>query len=241
MAIVLKELADQVKPGVSTVELNALAERRIKEAGGSPSFLGYQGNLSAIPFPSSLCASINSEVEHGPAWPSRILREGDIIGLDLGMRYPKDEGLCTDMAVTVGVGKISSTAARLIRVTKGALEKGIARARAGNRVNDIGEAIQKHTEKFGFSVVRELSGHGVGRNVHEDPEIPNFIVLGAIGDRLLDVGTVIAIEPMINAGSPNVRTQRDQWTVTTSDQTLSAHFEHTIAVTKDAPLILTRL
>lgn len=239
LAQVLREVTEKIRPGVTTVELDALAEKRIRDFGGAPSFLGYLGNLATTPFPSTLCTSINGEVVHAPAVPARTLKDGYIIGLDIGMRYPAKNGLCTDMAVTVGVGKISKEAANLIRVTKEALDLGISRARAGARVCDIGEVIQRHVEAAGYSVVRDLTGHGVGRAVHEEPEIPNFVVRGPIGERRLEVGTVIAIEPMVNAGSAAVKTKIDHWTVETHDQSLSAHFEHTVVVTEDKPIILT--
>ncbi|OGL87154.1 type I methionyl aminopeptidase [Candidatus Uhrbacteria bacterium RIFCSPLOWO2_02_FULL_48_12] len=239
LAQVLREVAGQIRPGVTTAELDALAEKQIKNFGGAPSFLGYMGNLAATPFPSTLCTSINGEVVHAPAVPARTLKDGDIIGLDIGMRYPSKSGLCTDMAVTVGVGKIFKEAANLIRVTKEALDLGTSKARAGVCVRDIGEAIQRHVEAAGYSVVRDLTGHGVGRAVHEEPEIPNFAVPGPIGDRRLEAGMVIAIEPMVNAGSVAVKTKHDHWTVETHDRSLSAHFEHTVAVTKNGPLVLT--
>ncbi|OGL76746.1 type I methionyl aminopeptidase [Candidatus Uhrbacteria bacterium RIFCSPHIGHO2_12_FULL_46_13] len=241
LAQVLMEITAMVRPGVTTAELDACAEARIRELGGIPSFLGYRGNLSTTPFPSTLCASINGEVVHAPAVPSRTLKKGDIIGLDIGMRYPARSGLCTDMAVTVGVGTISSEAVKLIHVTKEALRLGISQAKAGARVRDIGAVIQQHVESAGYSVVKDLTGHGVGREVHEDPEIPNFVINGSIGERRLASWMVIAIEPMVNIGTPTVKTKSDNWTVTTSDQSLSAHFEHTIAITNNGPLILTLL
>lgn len=241
LAKVLMEITAMVRPGVTTSELDTYAKARLRELGGTPSFLGYRGNLSPTPFPSTLCTSINGEVVHAPAVPSRALKEGDIIGLDIGMRYPAKSGLCTDMAVTVGVGKISKEAVNLIRVTKEALDFGINRARSGARVRDIGEAIQHHVESAGYSVVRDLTGHGVGRAVHEEPEIPNFVINGPMGERRLEAGMVIAIEPMVNIGAPTVKTKSDNWTVMTSDQSLSAHFEHTVAVTEDKPIILTNL
>lgn len=241
LAQILREVAESVRPGVTTAELDALAKKRIRDFGGVPSFLGYIGNLATTPFPSILCTSINDEVVHAPAVPARTLKDGDIIGLDIGMRYPAKSGLCTDMAVTVGVGKISKEATNLIRVTKEALDLGINRARAGVRVRDIGEVIQRHVEAVGYSVVRDLTGHGVGKAVHEEPEIPNFAIKGPIGERRLEAGMVIAIEPMVNAGSAAVRTRHNHWTVETHDRSLSAHFEHTIVVTEDRQIILTLL
>lgn len=239
LAAVLREVVAMVRAGVSTVELDAVAERRIRELGGLPSFLGYRTGRAAPSFPSTLCTSINSEVVHAPAVPGRTLQDGDIIGLDIGMRYPAAGGLCTDLAVTVGVGRVNAEAERLLRVTREALDLGIAAARAGRRVRDISVAVERHVAAAGFSVVKALVGHGVGRNVHEAPEVPNFVVEGPIGDYILQPGLVIAIEPMVNAGESFVKTLPDRWTVETRDRHLSAHFEHTVAVTKSAPLILT--
>jgi len=239
LAKVLAQVVARVAPGVTTAELDALAAAGVRAAGGLSSFLGYQGGGAVTPFPSTLCTSINDEVVHAPALPARTLRAGDTIGLDIGMRYPVDGGLCTDMAVTVGVGKISQEQRRLIRVTQEALERGIAAARIGRRVRDISEVIQRHVEAAGYSVVRDLVGHGVGRDIHEDPEVPNFVIDGPISNEPLTAGLVIAIEPMVNAGQAAVRTGRDGWTVSTKDHSHSAHFEHTVALTSRGPVVLT--
>lgn len=239
LATVLRELVTIVRPGISTAELDAHAEARLRALGGVPSFLGYAGVVSTTPFPSTLCTSVNEEVVHAPALPGRTLRTGDIIGLDIGVRYPAAGGFCTDMAVTVPVGRVAPAANQLIRVTREALERGIAAARVGGRVRDISQAVQSYVERAGFSVVRDLVGHGVGRQVHEAPEVPNFVTGGHADDEVLEAGLVIAIEPMVNAGGVPVRTAADRWTVVTHDRSLSAHFEHTVVVTDGGPIILT--
>lgn len=239
LATVLDELVAMVRPGVTTSELDAHAEKRIRELGGVPSFLGYKGSFAATGFVSTICASINEEVVHGPAVPSRTLKEGDIIGIDIGMRYPAAKGLCTDMAATVAVGAVSAEVRRLIDVTRESLEKGIAAAGPGVQVKTISRAIQQHVEQAGFAIVRDLVGHGVGKKVHEEPEIPNFVIRGPIGDFVLRPGQVIAIEPMVNMGRPEVETLDDGWTVAASDRSLSAHFEHTIAITEQGAELLT--
>ncbi|MBI5071726.1 type I methionyl aminopeptidase [Candidatus Falkowbacteria bacterium] len=241
LAMVLDELRKAVHPGVSTGELNSLAEKLITENGGTPSFKNYQPDPEDIPFPTTLCTSINDEVVHAPALPSRVLKAGDIICLDLGLKYPaRPGGLFTDAAITVAVGQIDSEAERLMKVTAESLEAGIAVIRPGNFISDIAKAIQEYVEKNGFSVVRDLVGHGVGRFVHEPPRVPNFF------DRHykpveLKEGMTICLEPMVAAGRPEVKTLDDGWTVVTSDGELSAHFEHTVAITKNGHEILTKL
>jgi methionyl aminopeptidase len=241
LAQVLDELRSAVRPGVTTGELNALAEKLIAKHGATPAFKNYRPDPRGMPFPTTLCTSINEEVVHAPALPSRSLKEGDIICLDLGLKYPAgDDGLFTDAAVTAAVGKISSEAEKLMRVTAEALEAGISQVRPGNFTSDIGRAIQGYVEKNGFSVVRDLVGHGVGKYVHEAPRVPNFF------DRYekpveLKEGMTICLEPMVCVGGPEVRTQADGWTVVTADGSLSAHFEHTVAVTKNGHEILTKL
>lgn len=239
LAEILEEIVAEVKPGVTTQELDEMAEKKIRAAGGEPSFLKYQGDFGSAPFPNSLCTSINHEVVHGPATPSRTLKDGDIIGLDIGMRYPAEGGFCTDMAVTVPVGMVPKETKRLIEETREALNRGIGAAVPGAKVRDISAAIQKHIEKEGFSIVRDLVGHGVGKKVHEAPEVPNFVVRGPIGDFELKPGLVIAIEPMVTMGRPEVETLDDEWTVASLDGSLAAHFEHTVAITENGPEILT--
>ena len=229
LAEILKELAKEAKSGVMTKELDDYAEELILKYKATPSFRGYNG------YPTALCVSINEEVVHGI--PSeRKLKTGDIVGLDLGIYY---KGLCTDSAVTVGVGKISQKAKRLIGATKKSLYRGISAVKSGASIGDIGFAVQSYAEDQGFSVVRDLTGHGVGKKVHEPPQIPNY---GKKGKGLkLKKGMTIAIEPMINEGKYFVHQQKDGWTFVTSDGNLSAHFEHTMAVTKNGCEILTAL
>jgi methionyl aminopeptidase len=228
VAEVLAELARMVSPGVTTRDLDAKAEKLVRDGGAEPAFKGYRG------YPSTLCASVNEQVVHGI--PSgRPLDEGDIISLDMGVKL---NGYYGDSAVTVPVGRVSEQAETLLRITREALEKGIAQVRLGGRISDIGHAIQQHVEAHGFSVVREFVGHGIGAALHEVPLIANCGEPGR-GPRL-GVGMALAIEPMVNAGRPAVKVLSDGWTAVTKDGSLSAHFEHTVAVTKNGPLVLTR-
>jgi methionyl aminopeptidase len=227
VAEVLAALSEAVAPGVTTGELDALAEERIRAAGAEPAFKGYHG------FPASLCASVNEEVIHGI--PSqRELVEGDVISLDLGALL---DGFYGDSAVTVPVGRVSERTAELLRVTEQSLHRAIAQVRVGARVSDLGHAVQAHVEGHGFSVVREFVGHGIGSHLHEEPQIPNYGPAGR-GPRLSE-GMVLAIEPMVNMGRPAVRVLSDGWTAVTKDGQVSAHFEHTVAVTAGGPLVLT--
>ncbi|HMQ01502.1 MAG TPA: type I methionyl aminopeptidase [Candidatus Doudnabacteria bacterium] len=229
---ILQRTAALVKPGISTAELNDFAEREIIIAGGRPSFMGYGDRKN--PFPAGLCTSINDAVVHGVPSAEDILQEGDIIGLDIGMEY-KD--LFTDTAITVPVGKVSKRAELIIKTTKLALVEAIRLAKAGNRIGDMGFAMQSIAEKAGFSVVRDLVGHGVGYAVHEDPAVPCYGKAGT-GLELVE-GMVLAIEPMICEKKPRVVYDSDGWTIRTSDGGLAAHFEHTIAITKKSARILT--
>jgi methionyl aminopeptidase len=227
VAQVLDELAAMVEPGVSTADLDAAAEQRVRAAGAEPAFKGYRG------YPATLCASANEQVIHGI--PNRTaLKAGDIISLDMGVKLA---GYYGDSAVTVPVAAVSDEVARLLRVTQEALEKGIAQVRVGGRISDIGHAIQKHVEASGFSVVREFVGHGIGASLHEEPQIANYGEPGR-GPRLAE-GMTLAIEPMVNMGKPAVKVLSDGWTAVTKDGSLSAHFEHTVAVTKNGPDVLT--
>ena len=228
VAEVLAELAARVAPGVSSLDLDAEAERMVRAAGAEPAFKGYRG------YPNTLCTSVNDQVIHGIPSPHPLV-EGDIISIDMGVRM---NGFYGDSAVTVPVGRISDDAARLLRVTQESLEKGIEQVRLGGRVSDIGHAIQQHVEAAGFSVVREFVGHGIGASLHEEPQIANYGDPGR-GPRLAE-GMTLAIEPMVNAGKPGVKMLSDGWTAVTRDGSLSAHFEHTVAVTKSGPLVLTR-
>jgi methionyl aminopeptidase len=228
VAEILAELASEARPGVTTADLDRLAEKRVLEAGAVPAFKGYRG------YPATLCASVNDEVVHGIPSDSRGLNEGDIISLDMGVLI---DGFYGDSAVTVGVGAISGDAATLLSVTEEALYRGIDAARVGGRLSDIGHAIQQWVESNGFSVVREFVGHGIGTRLHEEPQIPNYGQPGR-GPRLAE-GMVLAIEPMVNLGRAGVKVLQDGWTAVTRDGSLSAHFEHTVAVTGDGPMILT--
>ncbi len=235
---VLGKIARRVAPGVSTADLDEIAQKEIAKAGGRPSFLGYRIRGVKAAYNSAVCVSINDEVVHGLAHPGRILKEGDIVGLDIGMEHPAKNGFYTDMAMTVPVGKISEKAAKLIKVTRECLERAIGAVHAGAHLSEIGKAVQSHAEKNGYGVVRDLVGHGVGYAVHEDPRVPNYVDTFT-RDLILKEGMVLAIEPMINAGTWEVFTADDEWTVKTADSSLSAHFENTIAVTADGCEILT--
>jgi len=223
----LEELRERVQPGVSTSDLERYIERRIAQLGARPAFKGYRG------YPCCLCASVNSEVIHGI--PSqRCLEKGDILSLDMGVVV---DGYYGDSAITVPVGEISELTQRLLRVTQEALQLAIDQARLGNRLGDISATVQQHVEENGYSVVREFVGHGIGRQLHEEPQIPNF---GRPGHGpVLKQGMVLAIEPMVNAGGPAVRVLADNWTAVTADGNLSAHFEHMVAVSRNGPDILT--
>jgi methionyl aminopeptidase len=224
-----RELPAQVRPGRSTGELDRFAESFIRDhAGAEPAFKGLYG------FPATLCTSVNHEVVHGIPSQRRRLQEGDTLSVDCGVKL---EGFFADAAVTLPVGEVAPEVGRLLRLTRTAMERGIEAARAGNRVGDIGAAIQEVADLEGLGVVRELVGHGIGREPHEDPQVPNY---GRPGRGIaLEKGLVIAIEPMLTLGTHNVRTLPDRWTVVTADRSVAAHFEHTVAVTEDGPRVLT--
>ncbi len=223
-------VAQHVRPGVTTLDLDRVAEEFIRShPGATPSFKGLYD------FPGSICASINEEIVHGIPSAKRVLREGDIISVDIGVHFG---GYHTDSARTHPVGTVDARSARLLAVTEASLEAGIEAARLGNHVGDIGAAVQGVVERAGFSVVRELVGHGVGATFHEDPQVPNH-GKPKRGPRLQE-GMTLAIEPMVNAGGPSTRTLSDKWTVVTLDGSRSAHFEHTVAITADGPVVLTR-
>jgi methionyl aminopeptidase len=229
VAATLQKVSAAVYPGVMTVELDTLAEISLREAGAIPAFKGYRG------YPATLCTSVNDEVVHGIPG-ERVLCEGDIISLDLGANF---DGFYADATVTCPVGAISVEAERLIRVTREAFYKGIEKATPGRRLGDVGAAIQQYAEMNGYSVVRDLVGHGIGRSLHEDPQVPNY---GRPGHgTLLKEGMTLAIEPMINAGGYGIRQLADGWTIITADQSLSAHYEHTVALVSDGATILTEL
>jgi methionyl aminopeptidase len=230
VADTLALLAEQIRPGTTTGELDRLADDHIRSRGGFPTFLGYPG---PYPYPASICASLNDVVVHGI--PGDLsLADGDVLSVDVGVTY---EGFVADSAYTYPVGEIDPDAERLLEAGQAALSAGIEKARAGGRLSDISHAVQTATEEAGFSVVRSLVGHGVGRNMHEDPQIPNFGEPGR--GPTLAPGMTLAIEPMITAGGADVVVREDRWTIATRDGSLAAHFEHTVAVTEGEPRILT--
>jgi methionyl aminopeptidase len=235
LALVLDIVAKSVKPGISTYELDKIAFDEIKKRGGEPAFLNYRPVGAPSRFPASLCTSVNNEVVHAIPKSNKILKEGDIISLDLGLKY---KGLFTDHAVTVPVGKISKKDQSLIDDTKKALEIGIWASRAGDTVGDIGHAIESFVNRK-YGIVRELAGHGVGKYIHEDPYVPNYGKKGK-GQKLIP-GMIIAIEPMLNIGGDEIYCAEDNWTIKTVDGSRSAHFEHTVLITEDEPEILTEL
>jgi methionyl aminopeptidase len=222
-------IAPHVVPGASTMDLERVAVAKIAELGAIAAFKGYHG------FPAALCTSINDEVVHGMPNDKRILKEGDIVSIDCGVII---DGFYSDAAVTYAVGKPSEKTRKLLEVTKASLEAAIEQCQVGGRLGDISAAVQEMCEAEGFGVVRDFVGHGIGRSMHEDPQVPNFGPAGK-GPRL-KAGMVLAIEPMINAGGPDVRVLKDGWTAVTTDGSYSAHFEHTVAITKDGPIVLTR-
>jgi methionyl aminopeptidase len=226
---VLDMVRGMVKPGVATMDLERAAEKKIKELGAKPAFKGYYD------YPCVLCTSVNQEIVHGIPSPKRVLKEGDIVSIDCGVVL---DGYFGDAAITVPVGDaVAPEVQKLLEVTEASLYRGIAAARIGNTVGDVGAAVQELVEANGFSVVREFVGHGIGTRLHEDPQVPNYGTRGH-GARLRE-GMVIAIEPMVNAGNPGARVLDDKWTAVTEDGSFSAHFEHCVAVTEDGPVILT--
>lgn len=236
---VLKEVAASVRPGMTTFEINERTEALIAAAGGKPAFKNYRPVPGIRPFPSAICTSINEVVVHGPATSHEPLKEGDIIGLDLGINL---NGYFSDMAVTVPVGKVSDQAQRLIEVTRASLEAGLAQVKPGNKVRDVAAAIEGVIRAGGsYGIVRDFVGHGVGLAVHEDPQIPNRVdrSMKEALDVVLQEGMVLAIEPMVTLGTDRVSILDDDWTVATDDGSLAAHFEHTVAVTKDGHDVLT--
>ena len=223
-----------VRPNITTAELDDVAETYIRDHGATPSFKGYGAGPGRVPFPASICTSINQEIVHGIPSPERTVAEGDLLKLDFGAIW---EGFHGDSAVTVIVGEAASAEAdKLVRVTEEALEAGIAQIRPGGRLSDIGAAVEQVARGAGFEVVREYVGHGIGRNMHEDPQVPNYGAAGA--GPVLKEGLALAIEPMVNIGGPAVRIHADGWTASTIDGSLSAHFERSIAITEEGPLVL---
>jgi methionyl aminopeptidase len=228
VATVLQEIESMVEPGMTTADLDAHAEKRIREMGATPSFKGYYG------FPASICASINHEVVHGIPSPKKVIRRGDVLKVDTGAYC---NGFHGDSCITIAVGKVSNSAAKLIRVAEEALYKGIEQVKAGNHLLDIAGAIEDHVKAHGYSVVENFTGHGVGKNLHEAPSVFNFRT-EQMPNVKLKAGMTVAIEPILNAGSKHTRTLRDRWTVVTMDNNLSAQFEHTVLVTQDGYEIL---
>jgi len=232
VALVFDALYDLIRPGVSTFELDRMAEQVIRDEGAVPSFLGY----GSPPFPGSICVSINEEVVHGIPSHSRILKEGDIVSVDVGAEL---DGFHGDAARTYPVGAVSAEVSQLVKVTEECFWIGFEKAQIGSRIGDISSAIAQHAESFGYGVVRELTGHGIGRHLHEDPDVPNY---GKKGHGLrITPGLVIAVEPMINLGKKDIEVQDDQWTIVTADGRQSSHYENTIAITQDGPIITTKV
>jgi methionyl aminopeptidase len=235
LAEVLRQLEAELRPGMTTLELDTIAERMIRDAGAVPSFLGYGGARGQVPFPGSICASINDEVVHGIPSARRRIREGDVIGLDVGCIW---QGWHADTARTFAVGPVPEPVSALIAATRRAMEAGIAAARPGNRLGDVGAAIEAVAREHGYGIVRPFVGHGIGTAMHEDPQVPNY---GRAGTGMrIEAGMCFAIEPMFNLGGDDVGVLDDGWTVVTLDGGLSAHFEDTIAVGSSGPEVLTR-
>ena len=229
VAGVLSLLQNKMRPGLSTMQMDKWAEKYCRDYGAEPAFKGYRG------FPGSLCVSINEQVVHGIPSTKVKVQDGDIISIDFGVKY---KGFYGDSAVTIPVGRISKEDETLLKVTREALERGIRQMRIGNRISDISRAVQDHAQEHGFTIVRQFVGHGIGSKLHEGPEVPNYVQKQA-SPRILE-GMVVAIEPMVNAGTHKVQVLKDGWTVITADRKSSAHFEHSVAATADGPLVLSR-
>ena len=234
VANILARIGEIIRPGITTAELDKIASVMIRDSGGKAAFKGYRMS-NRRPYPACICSSVNEQVVHGIPGP-RILKEGDVVGVDVGVQY---KGFVGDAARTYPVGVVSEDATRLLNVTEESLYRGIEQAVPGNRLQQISAAVQKHVEDNGFSVVRDFVGHGVGRNMHEPPQIPNYTGVG--GNPRLQVGMTLALEPMVNQGSWRIKLLDDEWTAVTADGKLSAHFEHSIAITEDGPYILSNL
>lgn len=233
---ILQELAKLVQEGISTQDLEVAGEKLIKDAGAKPAFKGYYTQAAGSKYPFVLCTSVNDEIVHGMPSAKRKLKKGDIVSIDTGVQL---DGYFGDSAVTVPVGEVSDETKKLLRVTNEALELAIEKVRSGNRLFDICETVQKHVEGNGFSIVREMVGHGIGTELHEEPQVPNYVDRKNENPRLRE-GMVLAIEPMVNAGAAEMRTKPDRWTAVTKDGSFSAHFEHCVAVTSNGPWVLTR-
>lgn len=234
LGAILERLGAMVGPGVSSKRLEERALALIAEAGGTPAFKGYKAGGKA--FPTALCVSVNDEIVHGPALPERFFQEGDVVSLDIGMKY---QGLYTDTALTVAAGAVDDYTRKLIEVTKQCLELGIRQAKPGKTLGDIARAVQINAEANNFSVIRDLVGHGVGHAVHEEPQVPNFVTNESDMDYVLQPGLVICIEPMLALGDWKLTVADDGFTYVTADSSIAAHFEHTIAITEEGNIVLT--
>ena len=233
---ILEELKGMVRPGVTTLELEVVAERMIADAGAKPAFKGYYVPAAGSKFPFVLCTSVNDEVVHGMPSGKRVLKTGDIVSIDTGVQL---EGYFGDSAVTVPVGEISEAVGKLLEVTRTSLELAIEQMRVGNRLFDVCGAVERHVTSNGFSIVREYVGHGIGTSLHEEPQVPNYVDRRNENPRLKE-GMVLAIEPMVNAGRPETKVLSDRWTAVTKDGSYAAHFEHAVAVTENGPWVLSR-
>src|ERR1051326_523141 len=233
---ILRKIGSMVAEGVATLDLEVAAEKMMKDAGAKPAFKGYYTQAAGSKFPFVLCTSVNDEIVHGMPSMKRRLKKGDIVSLDTGVQL---NGYFGDSAITVAVGEVSEPVGRLLQVTRESLEMAIEKARAGNRLFDICGTVEKHVTGNGFSVVREMVGHGIGTKLHEEPQIPNYVDRRHENPRLKE-GMVLAIEPMVNAGGPDMQVLKDKWTAVTKDGSYSAHFEHCVAVTAEGPWVLTR-
>lgn len=236
---ILEEISALAKPGVSAWEIDFQAEKLIREAGGIPAFKGFKSQPGGPPFPSTICASVNEELVHGIASKDKILKDGDIFSIDIGMQYPGKGGYFTDTALTLPIGKIPKETQKLLDVTRQSLEIGIGECQVGKTVADIGKAIQAYVDPFGYGIIRDLIGHGVGHAIHEEPRVPNYYDK-SLESWVLEPGVVIAIEPMLSIGDYHVKTADDGWSISMVDGSLSAHFEHTIIITEDGPIVATR-
>lgn len=233
---ILQELKGLVRPGVTTLDLETVAERMMSDAGVKPAFKGYAGPAGAPKFPFVLCTSVNDEVVHGMPSQKRVLKEGDIVSIDTGVQM---DGYFGDSALTVAVGEVSEQVRKLMEVTSSSLELAIEQMRLGNRLFDVCGAVERHVTSNGFTIVREYVGHGIGTSLHEDPQVPNYVDRRSENPRLKE-GMVLAIEPMVNAGRPETKVLSDRWTAVTKDGSYAAHFEHVVAVTENGPWVLTR-
>ncbi|MBT3816972.1 MAG: type I methionyl aminopeptidase [Candidatus Magasanikbacteria bacterium] len=243
---ILEKISDMVRPGISAFEIDMEAERLILEAGGRPAFKGYRSSRRDPKFPSTICASVNTEIVHGIATKDKVLKDGDIFSIDIGMQWPvnsgeglKGNGYFTDTAITVPVGEISEETKKLLAATKKSLEIGITQVQAGGTIADIGKGIEAYIKPLGYGIVRDLVGHGVGDEVHEEPRIPNYYDKSLHAWKI-EPGAVLAIEPMITIGKHHIVVASDKWGIMTKDGSLSAHFEHTIIATEKGPVVVTR-